>query len=119
MNRARVGKRIARWALAAAMFAASSAAYAQGCAMCYTSASAAKAAAIQALRSGILILLIPALLVFAAIFVIVFRRRNQFHECGEWTREQDEELQQMLARLEPVNPEKVDASCIDHSYPVS
>ncbi len=40
---------------------------AQGCAMCYQSASAAKQAGIQALENGVLILLLPPLLIFAAI----------------------------------------------------
>jgi hypothetical protein len=47
--------------------------------MCYNTAAATKAAAIQALRSGILILLVPVALLFIGIFVLVFRS-NQYSE---------------------------------------
>jgi hypothetical protein len=57
-------------------------AYAQGCAMCYNDAAAAKSTAIQALRSGTLILLFPVLLLFAGILVMAFRSRNRFREAG-------------------------------------
>ncbi len=53
------------------------AAYAQGCALCYTSAAAAHKAGIQALRHGILILLIPPLLMFLAIVWLTYRRRGE------------------------------------------
>jgi hypothetical protein len=56
-------------------------AYAQGCAMCYNDAAAAKSTAIQALRSGTLILLFPVLLLFAGILVMAFRSRNRFNEA--------------------------------------
>jgi hypothetical protein len=77
-------------------------AYAQGCAMCYTSASAARAGAIQALRSGILILLVPPLAMFAGIFVVIYRSRNRFSGSAGWTAEQDRELREMLMRMESV-----------------
>jgi len=48
---------------------------AQGCAMCYQNAAATGARGQAALRHGILILLIPALGLFAGIFWKVFRRR--------------------------------------------
>ena len=53
---------------------------AQGCAMCYTSAAAAKKAGLQALQSGILILGIPPLVMFIGIFWYVFRRRERFND---------------------------------------
>ena len=59
-----------------AIFAAPHSAAAQGCAMCYTSAAAAKKAGIQALQHGVLILLVPPLLMFLAIFWVTFRRRG-------------------------------------------
>jgi hypothetical protein len=58
----------------------SAAARAQTCAMCYNTAAAAKAAAIQALRSGILILLVPVALLFIGIFLLVFRSKERFDE---------------------------------------
>jgi hypothetical protein len=48
--------------------------------MCYNDAAAAKATAIQALRSGTLILLLPVLLLFGGILVMAFRSRNRFNE---------------------------------------
>ncbi len=62
--------------------AASVPAYAQGCAMCYNDAAAAKSTAIQALRSGTLIPLFPVLLLFAGILVMAFRSRNRYCEAG-------------------------------------
>ena len=56
------------------------AARAQSCAMCYNTAAAAKAAAIQALRSGILILLVPVALMFIGIFMLAFRSKERFTE---------------------------------------
>jgi hypothetical protein len=52
--------------------------------MCYTTAGAAGRAAIQALKQGIVILMIPPVVLFTAIFVIAFRRRNQFNEDASW-----------------------------------
>jgi hypothetical protein len=92
-----------RWVVALTGLLSSSAlAYAQGCAMCYTSAAAAKAGAIQALRSGILILLLPALVMFAGIFIVIYRSRNRFSGAVEWTAEQDREWREMLIRMDRV-----------------
>ena len=52
-------------------------AFGQTCAMCYNTASAAKPGAIQALRSGILVLLIPPTLMFIGIFTLVFRSKER------------------------------------------
>lgn len=77
-------------------------AWAQGCAMCYTAAAAAKATAIKALRSGILILLFPPGLIFIAILVVAYRRRNTFNVPEETAEEL--EIRAALERLEPVEP---------------
>ena len=50
--------------------------------MCYTSAAAAKKAGIQALQHGVLILLVPPLLMFLAIFWVAFRRRDSLEGEG-------------------------------------
>ena len=55
---------------------------AQGCAMCYTSASAAKAGAKEALANGVLILLVPPMVFFALITVVVYMYRNKFRETS-------------------------------------
>lgn len=48
--------------------------------MCYTSAESAKKAGIEALRSGILILLVPPLVMFGGIIWLTYRSRNRFNE---------------------------------------
>jgi hypothetical protein len=49
---------------------------AQGCAMCYQNASASGPQGAQALRHGILILMLPTLSLFVGIFTLIYRRRN-------------------------------------------
>jgi len=78
--------------------------YAQGCAMCYTSAAASKGGAIHALRSGILILIVPVLVMCAGISVVIYRSRNRFCGAVDWSAEQDWELREMLVRMEEVAP---------------
>lgn len=51
-------------------------AFAQGCALCYSDASATGPRGQAALRHGILILAIPPMLIFATIFIVLYRRRN-------------------------------------------
>lgn len=53
-------------------------AFSQNCALCYTQASSAGARMIQALRSGILILVIPPTLGSIGMIFIVHRRNNQY-----------------------------------------
>jgi hypothetical protein len=53
-------------------------ALAQNCALCYTQRAAAGAGVIQALRSGILVLIIPPTLGTIGLFFVVHRRINQF-----------------------------------------
>ncbi len=67
--------RLGRILLAAlAVLALAPSAFAQGCALCYTTAAAAGAAAAHALNIGILVLLVPALLMFIAILAFLVRR---------------------------------------------
>jgi hypothetical protein len=51
---------------------------AQSCALCYTQAASAGARMIQALRSGILILIIPPTFMSVGMIFIVRHKRNQF-----------------------------------------
>lgn len=67
----------------AVALAAPALAWAQGCPLCYTAAAATKAGGIQALRSGILILMIPPVLIFGAVSLVAIRRRNLFCEGPE------------------------------------
>jgi hypothetical protein len=52
--------------------------FAQSCALCYTQAAAAGARMIEALRSGILVLIVPPTLMSLGVIGIVYRKRNQF-----------------------------------------
>jgi len=61
-----------------AMLAAPLPAFSQGCALCYTQAASAGARMIQALRSGILILIVPPTFMSVGMIFIVYRKRNQF-----------------------------------------
>jgi hypothetical protein len=53
-------------------------AFAQNCALCYTQAASTGARMIQALRSGILVLVIPPTLGSIGMIFLVHRRSNQF-----------------------------------------
>jgi hypothetical protein len=93
------GKWIGRVAGAVSFFASTGIAFAQGCAMCYTTAAAAKQAAIQALRSGILILLIPPVLITMGIFALALHRQDQFIDDDSQDLEIDRELNVWLSRM--------------------
>ncbi len=54
--------------------------FAQGCAMCYQSAAASGARFIHALKSGIVVIVIPPLLMTGIFARFVYHRRNLFHE---------------------------------------
>jgi hypothetical protein len=63
-------------------------AFSQNCALCYSQAAAAGARMIQALRSGILVLIVPPMFMWVAVTVIVYRKRNQFRQV-DYTPESD------------------------------
>jgi len=50
---------------------------AQSCALCYTQAASSGARMIQALKSGILILIAPPTLGSIGVIVVMYRKRNQ------------------------------------------
>jgi len=52
-------------------------AFSQGCSLCYTQAASSGSRMIQALKSGILILIVPPTLGTIAMIFIVHRKRNQ------------------------------------------
>ena len=58
-------------------------AFAQSCALCYTQAASAGARMIQALRSGILILISPPTFMSVGMIFIVHHKRNQFKRSEE------------------------------------
>jgi hypothetical protein len=53
-------------------------AFSQNCALCYTQAASAGSRMIQALRSGILIMVIPPTLGSIGMIFVVRRKNNQF-----------------------------------------
>jgi len=53
---------------------------AQNCALCYTQAAGSGQRFIAALRSGILILMIPPMAISLGIALMAYRKRNQFNE---------------------------------------
>lgn len=56
------------------------AAFGQNCSLCYTQAAGAGSRFIQALRSGILILVLPPMAICVALFIMAYRKRNTFDE---------------------------------------
>ena len=50
---------------------------AQSCALCYTQAASSGGRMIQALKSGILILIVPPTLLSVAMIFVLYRKRNQ------------------------------------------
>jgi uncharacterized membrane protein YphA (DoxX/SURF4 family) len=63
--------------LAFCMFTAQ-AAHSQSCALCYTQAASSGARVIQALRSGILVLIIPPAFLSVGVTVLAYRKRDRF-----------------------------------------
>jgi hypothetical protein len=68
-------------------------AFAQGCALCYTQAASSGSRMIQALRSGILILIAPPTFMTIGVIFVCYRKRNQTRDTDRdqsdlnWTRE--------------------------------
>lgn len=50
---------------------------AQSCALCYTQAASSGARMIQALKSGILVLIAPPTLISVGVIFVCYRKRNQ------------------------------------------
>jgi hypothetical protein len=68
-------------------------AFAQSCALCYTQAAASGSRMIQALKSGILILIAPPTAMTIGLIFVCYRKRNQTRDDDgdesdrEWDRE--------------------------------
>jgi len=60
-----------------AMLTAPLPAFSQSCSLCYTQAASAGSRMIQALRSGILILIVPPTLMSVGMIFIMHHKRNQ------------------------------------------
>jgi hypothetical protein len=55
-------------------------AFAQNCALCYTQAAGSGSRMIHALKSGILILMIPPMCICIGLTVMAYKKRNQFND---------------------------------------
>lgn len=58
-------------------------AFSQNCALCYTQAASAGSRMIQALKSGILVLIVPPTLGSVGMIFVVYRKRNQVRHSGD------------------------------------
>ena len=70
----------ARLSVLAVSWLVPAASFAQNCALCYTQAAASGSRMIQALRSGILILVFPPMLICIGITWMAYKKRNQFND---------------------------------------
>ena len=64
---------------------ASAPAFSQSCALCYTQAASAGSRMIQALRSGILILIAPPTFMTIGLIFVCYRKRNQTRQPTDST----------------------------------
>ncbi len=58
-------------------------AFPQNCALCYTQAASSGSRMIEALRSGILILIVPPTLMWLVLGVILYAKRNHFRDADD------------------------------------
>jgi hypothetical protein len=58
-------------------------AFAQSCALCYTQAASSGSRMIQALKSGILVLIAPPTFMSIGLFFVCYRKRNQTRDDAE------------------------------------
>jgi hypothetical protein len=70
----------ARGAALVAALAVPAFTYAQNCSLCYTQAAGSGSRMIAALKSGILILVAPPMLICLGIAWMAYKKRNQFNE---------------------------------------
>jgi hypothetical protein len=64
-----------------ASLALSPPAFTQNCALCYTQAASSGSKMIEALRSGILILIVPPTLMWLVLAYILYAKRNKFKQA--------------------------------------
>lgn len=58
-------------------------AFAQGCALCYTQAASSGSRMIEALKSGILVLIVPPTLGSIGMIVVMYQKRNQVRPSSD------------------------------------
>ncbi|HYW41180.1 MAG TPA: hypothetical protein VE957_23960 [Terriglobales bacterium] len=64
-------------------------AWSQSCALCYTQAAGAGPRMIQALKSGILVLIFPPMAICIGLMIMSYKKRNRFRPEGGADRESD------------------------------
>lgn len=69
--------------LSALLLLAAPVAFSQSCALCYTQAASSGSKMIQALKSGILVLVIPPTLASIGMIFVVRRKSNQVRRTGD------------------------------------
>lgn len=82
-------KRGFRYAASALLLLSSVPVFSQSCALCYTQAASSGARMIEALKSGILILIVPPTLMTIGMIGILYHKRNQYKRSdsmAEWDR---------------------------------
>lgn len=67
----------------ALILAANAACYAQNCALCYTQAAGSGHRFIQALKTGILVLIVPPMFMSVGITVLAYKKRNRTNDKKE------------------------------------
>lgn len=67
----------------ALILAANAACYAQSCALCYTQAAGSGHRFIQALKTGILVLIVPPMFMSVGITVLAYKKRNRTNDKKE------------------------------------
>ena len=65
---------------AVSVLVSNTAAYAQSCSLCYTQAASAGHRFIQGLRTGILVLIVPPMLMSVGITVLAYKKRNRTND---------------------------------------
>ena len=73
-------------AMAFAAFTFAPPAFSQNCALCYTQAASSGHRMIEALRSGILVLIVPPTLMWLVLAAISYSKRNQFKHADHLPR---------------------------------
>jgi len=74
---------VSRGVLVVAVLAFAMPAFSQSCALCYTQAAGSGAKFIAALRSGIVVLMVPPMFMSVGITWLAYHKRNQFKQDDE------------------------------------
>jgi hypothetical protein len=68
-----------------------SSAFAQSCALCYTQAASSGSRMIQALKSGVLVLIVPPTIGSVGVIFVMHRKRNQVRRIDESDGQSDQD----------------------------